>query len=554
MVVILLRARSFARALFLFLMVNVMRCLLINPFYPLSENPSPPLGLAYLAAALEKAGVDVEILDYVVFPYNETDFWYRLTQFKPDIVAATAVTMTFDGAIQIIRVAKRWHSGCLTVMGGPHVTFCAEETLSAYPELDIVVLGEGEATLVEIADEAGKGGKWKEIPGLVYRLGDSLVSTGKRLHPIDVNTLNVPARHLLALGRYRALGMPISMTTSRGCPYACIFCVGRKMVGAKVRYRNPVNVVEEMETLAGYGFCQINIADDLFTANAHHCLAVCDEILNRNLKVKWTSFARVDTVSRVVLQRMKDAGCHAVSFGIESGNANILKTIRKGITLDQVIEAVSLCNQVGLMPHGSFILGLPGETPETLKETLAFGEKLKKQGVSYGFHLLAPFPGTWVRQKSAELGITILSNDWSDYHANRAIVETPSVTRGMLDDIVTGWENDFNRYLGLIAQRMAAGEASEEEAWPLVNLERTLTLYDLMMEAAIEKKGRWTIGTPARQAGDLLQDLVDHLLTEEGDARRGKLVSALSHAIENGFLQYTVTADIIQWKWGGSHH
>ncbi len=524
-----------------------MRCLLINPFYPLSENPSPPLGLAYLAAALEKAGVEVEILDYVVFPYIEADFRSKLAQFNPDIVAATAVTMTFDRAIGIIQDARRWHPGCLTVMGGPHVTFCAEASLSAYPELDIAVLGEGEDTLVEIVAAAGKGRNWQDIPGLVFRQADCIVSTGKRSHPIDVNRLETPARHLLALGRYRALGMPISMTTSRGCPYTCIFCVGRKMVGAKVRYRDPVKVVDEMEILAGYGFCQINVADDLFTADAQHCLAVCDEILKRNLKVKWTSFARVDTVSLKVLQRMKDAGCQAVSFGLESGNTDILKIIRKGITLSQVIEAVNLCNQVGLQPHGSFILGLPGETPETLKETLAFGEKLKKLGVSYGFHLLAPFPGTRVRQDCDKLGIKILSNDWSDYHANRAIVETPAVSRQMLDEIVIHWENDFKRYLGLVAERMAAGEATEEEAWPLVNLERTVVIYDMMMENALEKLGYWTIRSPAKYSRDLLNDLADHLPATGGG--RDKLLPALSNALENGFLKYSVTADRIHWKW-----
>jgi anaerobic magnesium-protoporphyrin IX monomethyl ester cyclase len=524
-----------------------MRCLLINPYYPLSENPSPPLGLAYLAAALEKAGVEVEILDFVVFPYIAADFRSKLEQFAPDIVAATAVTMTFDRAIRIIQEARRWSPACLTVMGGPHVTFCAQETLAAFPELDLVALGEGEETLVEIAAEAGKGRNWQRIPGLVFRQGGSMVSTGKRPHPIDVNTLELPARHLLALGRYRTLGMPISMTTSRGCPYACIFCVGRKMVGAKVRYRDPIKVVDEMEILAGYGFCQINVADDLFTANAQHCLAVCDEILKRDLKVKWTSFARVDTVSLKVLQRMKAAGCQAVSFGIESGNAEILKTIRKGITLSQVIEAVNLCNQAGLLPHGSFILGLPGETPETLKETLAFGEKLKKLGVSYGFHLLAPFPGTRVRKDCAELGITILSNDWSDYHANRAIVETPAVTRQMLNDIVIGWENDFNQYLGLVAERMAAGEASEAEAWPLVNLERTVAIYDLMMENALEKRGSWTTRSRSEHPGDLLNDLADHLAMPAAGLE--KRVSALFHALENGFLKYSVTADRIRWQW-----
>lgn len=526
-----------------------MRCLLINPFYPLSENPSPPLGLAYLAAALEKSGLEVQILDFVVFPFIESDFRSMLERFKPDIVGATAVTMTFDWAIRAITEAKRSLPESITVMGGPHVSFCADETLFAHPELDMVALGEGEETLVEIAREAAGKRKWSTISGLVYRQGDGVISTGKRPRYIDVNTLELPARHLLALGRYRALGMPITMTTSRGCPHACIFCVGRKMVGAKVRYRDPVKVVDEMAILAGYGFCQINVADDLFTADPRHCLAVCDEILDRKLMVKWTSFARVDTVSRQVLERMKAAGCQAVSFGIESGNPGILKRIRKGITLDQVMEAVDLCNEAGILPHGSFILGLPGETPETLKETLAFGEVLKKKGVSYGFHLLAPFPGTRVREDSDALGITILSNDWADYHANRAIVETPTVSREMLDGIVMDWENDFNRYLGGIAERRAAGQASEEEAWPLVNLERTMIFYDLMMKNAIEEKGRQNIRVPEENDEIILNDLVDRLLTNEPEGDRKKLQSALTVAFQKGFLQVVVSADRVQWKW-----
>lgn len=524
-----------------------MRCLLINPFYPLSENPSPPLGLAYLAAALEKSGAEVEILDHVVFPYIESEFQEKLAAFAPDIVGATAVTMTFDWAIRCIQSAKLCCPGCVTVMGGPHVTFCAEETLGACPELDIAVLGEGEETLVEIAEEAGKDRDWKRIPGLVYRREGRAVSTGQRSRPVDVNSLSPPARHLLALGRYRALGMPISMTTSRGCPYHCIFCVGRKMVGAKVRYRDPVRVVDEMAILAGYDFCQINVADDLFTANSRHCLAVCDEILKRNLKVKWTSFARVDTVSLPVLKKMKEAGCQAVSFGIESGNPEILKTIRKGITLDQVIEAVKMCNEAGLLPHGSFILGLPGETPETLEQTLAFGEELKKLGVSYGFHLLAPFPGTEVREDCDRLGVRILSHNWADYHANRAIVETPAVTRHMLDEIVIKWEDDFNRYLGMISERMAEGKASESEAWPLINLERTLAIYDLMMDSALENPGEWAVAIPEERLWDLLEDLADHL--PQTDSGRDKLLSALSHAHKKGYLKYTLTDGRIRWRW-----
>jgi len=261
------------------------------------------------------------------------------------------------------------------------------------------------------------------------------------------------------------------------------------MVGARVRYRNPQNVVDEMEYLGTLGFHQINIADDLFTSNEDHCFEVCDEIIKRKLDIRWTSFARVDTVSERVLRRMKEAGCHTVSFGVESGNMQILKRIKKGITLKQVTDAVKMCNESGVSPHASFILGLPGETPETLKETVEFGEKLKDMGVSHGFHLLAPFPGTEVREEKEKFDIRFLSDDWRDYHANRAIVETSSVTRKMLDDIVIEWENRFNGWLGYIKKRIESGEASEKEAWPLVNLERIVLVYDLMMGRVVEEKG-----------------------------------------------------------------
>ena len=191
---------------------------------------------------------------------------------------------------------------------------------------------------------------------------------------------------------------------------------------------------------------------------------MCDEIIKRRLKLTWTSFARVDTVTEEILTRMQAAGCSAVSFGVESGNPQILKTIKKGITREQVMAAVKMCRRAGITPFASFILGLPGETPQTIQETLDFGEQLKDLGLSFGFHLLAPFPGTEIRADSHRYGIKILTDDWSQYHANRAIVETASVDRQMLDQIVITWENEFNQLLADIKQRMQTAEASAEEA------------------------------------------------------------------------------------------
>jgi len=525
-----------------------VRILLINPFYPISETPSPPLGIAFLAAVLERADITVKVLDFVVYPYSREQLQSELAGFSPDIVGATSVTMTFDHAIGIIQDVKSLNPDALTVMGGPHVSFCAEATLRQFPELDMVVLGEGEETIVSLTRAIEKRSPLSEIPGIVYRNGSDIVSTGFPSQALDVDRLPTPARHLLPLGRYRALGMAISMTTSRGCPFKCIFCVGRKMVGGKVRYRNPALVADEFEALSRLGFPQINIADDLFTASPRHCIAVCEEILRRGIEAQWTAFARVDTVTKPALAKMREAGCHTVSFGVESANAEILKTVKKGITTDQVIRAVELCNEVGMAPHASFILGLPGETPETLKESIDFGEKLKAMGVSHGFHLLAPFPGTAVREECRSYGIRIMTDDWSQYHANRAIVETPHVSQAMLDESVVDWEKAFDEWLDGIRLRMEAGEASEAEAWQLTNLERTVLIYDLMMGRAIETGGEWAAKEPPSSDETALDDLAGRI---ENTCKYtvAEIKDALENTIAQGNLGYTAEDGRIRWAW-----
>lgn len=525
-----------------------MRVLLINPFYPISETPSPPLGLAYLASALSAAGIEVKILDLVVYPYSQAIMQNVLARFQPQMVGLTAVTMTVGSAMGVIRDIKRLNPNILAVMGGPHVTFCIWATLNAHPELDILVLGEGERTIVDLCRAVDTGGELNKVNGIVYRRHSEICSTAPRDPIADLDKLPDPARGLLPLGRYRALGMPISLTTSRGCPFKCIFCVGRKMVGSRVRYRSPGKVVDEMQYLHALNFHQINIADDLFTANRRHCLAVCDEIINRRLELRWTSFARVDTVSEEILTQMKAAGCSAVSFGVESANPQILKTINKGITRQQVVEAVNMCRRSGVAPHASFILGLPGETPQTIRETIDFGEELKKLGLSFGFHLLAPFPGTEIRRNSDQYGIKILTDDWSQYHANRAIVETPAVDRQTLDDIVIGWENEYTLLLADIKQRMLKNVASAQEAEQVNNLERIVLVYDLMMKNVIEQKGSWPQDGQQFNAEDNLKILADKI-GNKLDATPQLIRNTLSHALQNGDIICQEAGGTIRWQW-----
>ena len=190
---------------------------------------------------------------------------------------------------------------------------------------------------------------------------------------------------MLPISRYRAFGFPVSMITGRGCPHGCIFCLGRKMVGAKVRRRNPQHVLDEIEQILSLGFDRINIADDLFASDTSRVKEICNGIKERNLKFSWSAFARVDTVNQEMFDAMAETGCDSISFGVESGSPEMLKRVRKGIKLSQVTEAIRMCKQSGMLAHASFMVGLPGETKETLRETGAFAESLK---ILFGYHYL----------------------------------------------------------------------------------------------------------------------------------------------------------------------
>jgi len=506
------------------------------------------LGLAFLAAVLEEAQFEVRILDFVVQPYSREGLEAVLSDFQPALVGLTAVTMTFHSAREVLADLKQIDPTLPAVMGGPHVTFCARQTLEEVPELDFIVLGEGEATLVALARSIAQGGGGEGIPGLAGRSGGEIFCASHGPAPLDVDRLPVPARHLLPLGRYRTLNVAVSMTTSRGCPHRCIFCVGRKMVGARVRYRSPIKVVDELAGLSAMGFAQVNIADDLFTANARHCMAICDLILARDLQVRWTSFARVDTVNVPLLERMKAAGCTGVCFGVESGSPAILKTIRKGITPQQVVSAVEMCNTAGVPPFASFILGLPGETPQTMAETVAFGERLREMGVSYGFHVLAPFPGTEVRENVARYDLRILSDDWREYHANRAVAETAEVSRTILDGFLGDWEKRYQVWLGELKGRLERGEADEAEAWPLRNLERVDLLYRLMMERALERHGTWQNGGRPLDEAQALAALCKRIGEQPG-FRDKPLAAVLKEARSSGGLLLEQRDGRVRWSW-----
>ena len=519
-----------------------MKVALIAPPYPLEEAPSPPLGICYVAASFEAAGAEVRILDYIVRGYTPEKFKAELDDYKPDVVGTNSVTMNFKAAAGILEIAKAHDPSIITMMGGPHVTFDYENTLRAYPGIDVIVIGEGEETLKELIPVLCDKESWHGIQGLAFMENQQVVTTSQRDFLKDLDTLPLPARHLLPVSRYQALGFPVSIITSRGCPNRCIFCQGRRMVGMKVRYRSHLRVVDEIEDILSYGFERINIADDFFTSNKKRVRLLCAEIKKRGLKFSWSAFARVDSCSKEVLETMLDAGCDTVSFGIESGNPEMLKRIKKGITLDQARRAVAMCKEVGMGVFLSFMVGLPGETQKTLSDSWNFAEEL---GVPMGYHFLAPFPGTTLWEDLADYDLEILTNDWDRYDANQAITRTSSLTETEINAFVGKLEVEMDKYWKGILERYEAGTCTENERLRVEGKDRMEMIFQLFTENIIEAYGELPLVSGANgHIGELAGRLADVMKREKNTVE--KIITDLS---EKGYLKYENKEKSVRWFW-----
>jgi anaerobic magnesium-protoporphyrin IX monomethyl ester cyclase len=524
-----------------------LRVLLISTPHPLEEAPLPPLSLAYLAASLEQHGIDVEILDFLVTRYTPEKLRRKLADYRPQLVGVTCVTLNYPRASRILKTCKAYDPSITTLIGGPHVTFALRETLLRSPWIDAIVIGEGERTLVQIATALERGKDFRQLPGIAFADEDMVVKTEPRPLIQDLDELPMPARQLLPLARYRALGMPSTVITSRGCPYRCIFCSGRRMFGPKVRFRDPGLVVDEIEQIhRDFGFPRINIVDDTFTLNHRHAGQVCEELLRRKLKVKWAAFARADTVTAELAELMKRAGCDFVLFGVESADEGILKTIRKGITTDLVERGVKTATAAGIRVFNSFILGLPGESPETARRSMAFAQRLDHTyGAKYGFHVLSPIPGTELYERAEDYGLRILSRNWARYDANQPVTVTATMTVDMVKEIVDEYDGLMRHLLEDTKRRAEAGDAQCAES--VAEKERTEFVWRLLNGDVIERLSREAAATAAdsHAAEAKLVQRVSHRLgipLEVVQQQMGRLVA-------DGSLQLEQSSDGVRWRW-----
>ena len=379
-------------------------------------SSAPALGLLILAAVARDLGYQVAVLDGVAMQLDATAFHSRLAAFAPDLLALSATTFTVTAAAAVAAEAKSRRPDLLAVIGGPHVSAVAEETLSRFAAFDLAVVGEGEATLAELLAALTDERPLTGVAGLVLRDGEELRVTAPRPPIADLDTLPLPAWELLdgfpqryAPAPFKVRQLPAaSLVSSRGCPNRCLFC-DRSVFGDRCRFHSAETVVAMVRHLRErFGVREICFEDDTFVTHRPRLEEVCRRLIELDLGVTWNCLARVNQVTAEHLALMRRAGCWQVSFGIESGSQPVLDLIGKQATLEQISKAVAMTRANGLRAKGFFILGHPGETPETLRETIDFALSLPLNDISVS--LMTPFPGTELHRRAAEFGT--LDPEW----------------------------------------------------------------------------------------------------------------------------------------------
>jgi radical SAM superfamily enzyme YgiQ (UPF0313 family) len=392
-----------------------------------------PLGLAYLAAALQRNAHEVDIIDAAVLGFSNEQVLSEVRLRRPDVIGITCATPSYRKTLDLATKLNE-EVELPILIGGPHVTSLAEETMRNHC-FDIAVLGEGDLTIIQLIDAIQNDGDLSTVKGIAYRRDGELIRTPSRPYIEDLDTLPFPARDLLPrLSKYKPTpsayrSLPqATMITSRGCPYHCAFC-DRSVFGNKYRARTARNVVDEMEQLVNeHGAREIRFWDDTFNVDQQRVLAICEEILKRKLEVTWTCLGRVNHMNQDLLEAMAKAGCWQVDYGIESGNQAILNGIMKGQTLDMVENVVSMTRKAGIGVRGFFMLGLPDENESTMRDTIAFAKRLNL--TSAVFHITTPFPGTELFKIATETGELRSDAGYDEYMLGFS-EDIPYVPRGL---------------------------------------------------------------------------------------------------------------------------
>jgi len=437
-----------------------MRCALIVPAWTPEEifpvgtagsqiNYWQPLGTLYLGACLREAGHEVEFLDGSFMSHE--DILRRVAALRPDFAGIYSTTFGWPGAVRTADGIKALDPGIFTCVGGPYPTAVGEACLGeGCTAVDAVVVGEGEDTVVEILDRMQSGRDLAGVAGVIARTEGGILRNPSRPLIEDLDRLPFPARELLgdrsryipAAGTYRRKPVALIMT-SRGCDRRCLFCFQmdpeRKSGTRGVRYRSVDNVLREIEQCLAEGYREIKFIDDSLAADRGRAMEIAAEIRRRRLDFTWFASVCANQADPELFRAMKGAGCWAVLIGGESGVQKNLNTIRKGVTLERIRDAVHAAKAAGLRVTVPFIFGIPGETYEDALRTIEFAVDLDPDLAN--FHALTPFPGTPLYDRAAEFGT--VSGDLRDFTYQGAAFVPHGMTR---DEILRARQVAFRRF------------------------------------------------------------------------------------------------------------
>jgi anaerobic magnesium-protoporphyrin IX monomethyl ester cyclase len=404
-----------------------------------------PIGLAYVAAALEKSGFQVEMLDNYLLEKPIEEVKLKIKRLNPEIVGITCSSATYSRCVETAKAVKETLPSCKVVVGGWHPSY-EPESLLQHSEIDYVVMGEGERAMVELATHISKGGNNRtitDIAGVAFKHKGKIVKNAQCFIN-NLDELPFPAWNLLPLHLYdRRIEFlnvkPVdNMSIARGCPFNCAFCEIKQLWGTTCRAFSPKRVFDEINHLmANYGTKGIYFINDNFTIRKKETAELCALIKKNKLGIEWVCDTRVDLVSRDLLKEMKAAGCKTIWFGGESGSQRILNKLNRGVTLEQTERALKMCKEEGIQTACSFLLGIPGETEADMKATFKFARKLDPDWCR--FNVFVAVPGSALYDEVMEKGLYDRIEDFTAY------VKTEDFNYESLLEVQRRFHRNFNK-------------------------------------------------------------------------------------------------------------
>ena len=400
--------------------MNKVDILLVYPEYSYPKK-SPPIGLGYIAAVLERRGYKVKILDMSTSGLNCGDLKREVEENRPAMTGISFMTNQFEEAVAVSKAIKEVDKNIPVITGGPHVSALPEEILG-FDTVDIAVIGEGEISACELADYFIKKtiGNLSTIKGIAYKENGNIRINERQPLINDLDSLPFPAWHLLPVEKYSVPGTggnaaenTFAVISSRGCPNNCIFCDSHTIFGRNFRARSAKSIFNELIYLnKNFGATQFDFVDDTITVNKNRMNELCNLLSENKCDFKWMCNARVNTVDEQLLKTMKETGCVRIEFGIESGDEQVLKNIKKHITIEQIKNAHKLARQAGLQVGSFVMVGNKGEDLQSVQKTKKLLEEIDTDDIYIA--IATPFPGTEL-YKIAKSSGWLLITDWSRY-------------------------------------------------------------------------------------------------------------------------------------------